>query len=183
MSNLYLPPCPTTCSGALGDVDFDDCAPENHWGEISKIYIGPTTLTDFLDVSSIVEWNTRLSDTADDKIRTLIVIGEQPEAATTEVPTSGDRVAIGFRTRTVNFTIDETNDTNYAFHQMLECGGKFKLWYETADGLLFGGNTGVEASVKTNYLIPKERTALQTIVGTATWKSLRSPGRCISPLY
>ena len=183
MSNLYVPPCPTTCAGSVADVNFSLCAPTYHWGEISKIYIGPTTLADFLDVSDPIEWNGRLSDTADDKIRTLIVIGEQKEATTVEVPTSADRIAIGPRTRTIDFTIDETNDTNYTFHELLECGGKFKMWYETSDGRLYGGNEGIEATIKTNQIIPKERTAIVTIVGTATWKSLISPARCLSPLY
>jgi hypothetical protein len=183
MSYLYLPPCPTTCSGSVADVDFDNCTPVYHWGEISKVYIGSTNVPNFADVSSIVEWNSILDDSADDHIRELTVIGEQTEAETVEVPTSGDRIAIGFKKFSINFEIDETNDINYVFHQMLECGGKFKIWYETSDGILYGGNEGIEASVKTNQVIPKERTALVKIVGKATWNSLHSPVRCVSPMY
>jgi hypothetical protein len=183
MSNLYVPPCPTSCAGSVADVDFDNCTPIYHWGEISKIYLGSTTVPDFADVSSIVEWNAILSETEDDHIRSLIVIGEQPEAETVEVPTSGDRIAIGYKKFSINAEIDETNDTNYNFHLMLECGGKFKLWYETSDGMLYGGNEGIEASVKTNQIIPKERTALVKIMLKATWNSLQSPFRCLSPMY
>ena len=190
MSVLYVPDCPTTCSGSVPDVSFNECVPENNWGEVSKIYITESDFESvdnagnpgFSDVTSLTEWNDNLSDTEDGKIRTLVVLGDMPEAETTEVPTSGDRVAIGFKTFTLPFEIDETNDTNYNFLLMSECGGKFLIWYETSGGLLFGGNAGIEVSLKLNYLIPRERTALQKIMGVATWKSLRSPFRCESPL-
>lgn len=184
MSVLYLPPCPTTCSAYLADVSFNECTPEYHWGEVSKVYLASTEHPGFMDVSNIAEWTAWLSDTADldTSIRTLVVIGELPEAETTEVSTSGDRIAIGFKTFNLNFEIDETNETNYAFLLMSECGGKYVMWFETSDGLLFGGNDGIEVSLRMNYTIPRERTALQKILGKATWKSLQSPFRCESPL-
>lgn len=182
MSVLYVPPCPTTCSGFVADVSFNECAPEYHWGEVSKIYITASNFAGFADVTDLAEWTTNLSDTDDDKIRTLVVIGELPEAETTEVPTSGDRIAIGWKTYNLNFDVDETNDVNYNFHLMSECGGKYLIWYETSDGLLYGGNDGIEVSLRLNQVIPKERTALVKFIGKATWKSKQSPFRCTSPL-
>ena len=183
MSNLYVPPCPTTCAGSVQDVDFDVCTPTYHWGEVSKIYLGSTSVPSFLNVASITEWNSILSDTEDDHIRTLIVIGELGEPETVEVPTSGDRVAIGYRTYTLPFEIDETNDINYNFHLLLQCGGKFKMWFETSDGMLYGGNDGLLVSLKTNQAIPRGRKELVKIMGKATWNSLYDPFRCVSPLY
>jgi hypothetical protein len=182
MSNLYVPPCPTTCSGYVADVSFNECAPENHWGEVSKIYIAGADFAGFADVTSLAEWTANLSDTDDDKIRTLIVIGELPEPETTEVPISGDRIAIGYKTFNLNFEIDETNDLNYNFLLMSECGGKYTIWYETSDGLLYGGNDGIEASLRLNQVIPRERTGIVKIMGKATWKSIQSPFRCTSPM-
>jgi hypothetical protein len=190
MSILYLPECPTTCSGALSEVSFNECAPEYHYGEVSKIYIAESNFESvdnagnpgFGDVTSLVEWNDNLSDTVDGKIRTLIVLGDLPEAESTEIATSGDRIAIGFKTFNLIFEVDETNETNYMFLLMSECGGKYLIWFETSDGLLFGGNAGIEVSLRLNYLIPRERTALQKIMGKATWKSLRSPLRANSPM-
>lgn len=167
----------------MAPVDFDDCAPEKHWGEVSHLYIGSLDVPDFLDVSSIIEWNSILSDTEDDHIRTMTVIGDLPETEVTEIQMSGDRIAIGYKTFTLNFEVDETNDINYQWHQLLECGGKFKIWFETSDGILYGGNTGIEASVRMNLIIPRERTALVKFMGKASWKSLQSPPRCLSPLY
>ncbi|MEN6569059.1 MAG: hypothetical protein ABFC18_03500 [Rikenellaceae bacterium] len=182
MSNLFIPPCPETCSGYVADVNFNDCTPEKHWGEVSKIYLVGTDFAGFADVSALGEWTTNLSDTSDDGIRTLVVIGDLPEAETTEVPMSGDRIAIGYKTFNLNFEIDETNDTNYNFLLMSECGGKYLMWFETSDGLLFGGNDGIEVSLRMNYIVPRERTALQKIMAKATWKSLQSPFRCDSPM-
>lgn len=190
MSVLFVPPCPTTCSGSLADVLFNECAPEWHYGEVSKIYIAESDFESvdnagnpgFSDVTSLTEWNDNLSDTVDSKIRTLVVLGDLPEAETTEIAASGDRIAIGYKTFSLIFEIDETNDTNYNFLLMSECGGKYLIWFETSDGLLFGGNLGIEVSLRLNYLIPRERTAFQKIMGKATWKSLQSPFRCESPL-
>ena len=182
MSVLFIPPCPTDCSGALADVSFNDCAPEWHWGEITKIYIAESNFAGFTDVTSLAEWTTNLSDTADDKIRTLIVKGELPEPETTETPASGDRIAIGYKTFSLPFIIDETNDINYNFLLLSECGGKYKIWYETSDGVLYGGNAGIEVSLRMNQIIPLERTALVTLSGKFTWKSLQSPFRSTSPM-
>jgi len=194
MSVLYVPPCPTTCGGSVPPVEFNECTPLYHWGEISKIYIGPITIPHFADVSSITEWNAQLdnNDPADGHIRTLIVIGDMPEPEILEVPTSGDRIAIGYRTFSVNFEIDETGsvheetvvaDHNYTFLLLNQCGGKYKIWFETSDGLLYGGEDGIECSIRMNQIIPRERNALVKIMGKATWKSLQAPFRCHSPLY
>ena len=182
MSVLYVPPCPTTCEGAVADVSFNECAPEKHWGEVSKIYIVASNFAGFTDVTDLAEWTTNLSDTADNKIRTLIGIGDLPEAEITEVPMSGDRVAVGYKTFNLPFEIDETNETNYAFLLMTECGGKYKIWFETSDGILYGGNAGIEVSFRANLLIPRERTALVKFMSNSTWKSLKSPFRSASPL-
>ena len=182
MSNLYFPPCPTDCAGSVSPVEFDNCAPAFHWGEIAKVYIGPTTIPSF-DSTSLVEWSNNLSDTGTNKIRTLITLGDMPEPEQTETPASGDRIASGFRKYTLNFQTDETNDTNYAFFAVIECGGQYKGWFETSDGMLYGGNEGILVSIKTNQPIPAERAALVKEMSVATWKSLHRPPRSVSPMY
>jgi len=183
MSVCYLPPCPTNCLGSVADVSFNECAPETHYGEVSKLYIVDANFGGFADVSDPAEWAGLIGDTGDGLIRTLTVLGDLPEAETTELPISGDRVVYGFKTFNLNFTVDETNETNYAFLKTLECPGKVLLWFETSDGLFFGGDTGIEVSIKINMVIPRERTALLTFVGKATWKALTSPCRTDSPWY
>ena len=182
MSNLYVPPCPTNCIGAVEAVSFSECSPEYHWGEVSKIYITETTFAGFTDVSDLAEWTANLDDSADNKIRTLVVIGELPEPEKTEVVASGDRIATGFKTFSLAFEIDETNDTNYNFLLLIECGNKVTFWFETSDGLLYGGNDGIEASLLLNVMIPRERTALSKFMGKLSWKNIQSPFRCDSPM-
>jgi hypothetical protein len=181
MSVCYLPPCPTTCEGSVAEVSFNECAPEKHWGEISKLYVVDANFGG-LDADNLADWNANLDDVTDKMIRTLIVIGELPEPETVEVPLSGDRIAIGSKTFNLNFIIDETNETNYAFLKTVECGGKFIIWFETSDGILYGDDTGIEVSLRINMVIPRERTAVVTYVGKATWKSLTHPCRTIFPL-
>ena len=184
MSILVLPVCPDDCSG-LPAVDFDICAPELHYGEVAKVYLAAADADDFTNVEDLAEWTTRLDDSATatgDEIRALTVIGELPEPEQTELMISGDRTAVGFKQFTLSFEIDETNDTNYLAMLTAECNFKFKMWYETADGMLYGGNEGIEATVRMNQVIPRERTELVKLIATARWRSQFSPLRCVSPM-
>lgn len=183
MSVCYLDPCPTTCSGTVEAVDFNECAPETHWGEVSKIYLVDSSFSGLVDAEDLASWALVTSQTEAGHIRTLTVIGDLPEPETTEVPISGDRIAIGAKTFNLNFTIDETNETNYEFLKMLECGGKYLIWFETSDGILYGGDLGIGVSIRLNMIIPRERTAHVTYEGKATWKSFTHPCRAISPWY
>ncbi len=180
MSNLFLPPCPHTCAGSVQAVKFNECAPEVHWGEIARLFVTDLSFAGFTDVSDAGEWTTNLDQNADNKIREMIVIGEQPEPETAEVGISGDRKVTGYKTFTLNLEVDETNDTNYMFMQMSECGGKYKIWYETSDGMLYGGNEGIEASIIMNQVIPRERTEVVKFMTRVEWKSLHHPARCKS---
>jgi len=184
MSVLILPTCPTDCAGSLAEVVFDECAPVVHYGEVAKLYIATVDAADFTNVDLIGEWTTRLSDDgADpDAIRTLVVIGELPEPEQSEITISGDRTVVGFKQFTLPFEVDETNDTNYNLLLTYECNIKVKMWFETADGVLYGGNEGIEATLRLNNMIPRERTDVAKFVGTAKWKSQFSALRCASPM-
>ena len=182
-SALYLPPCPTDCESPQQPVSFSTCAPEYHWGEISKVYVGPADLTAF-DVTNLAAWTARLADTGDDKIRTLIGIGEMPEPEVTEVPTSGDRKAYSARQYTINFTIDETNDINYLWMQMTGCNTNYQFWFETSDGQLYTGgpDSGLEGTAVFHQIIPRTRQELVTFVGTFKWQDYYAPHREDSPM-
>lgn len=184
MSVLLLPVCPTDCAGALADVAFDECAPELHFGEISKIYVATASAVDFSNVEDLAEWTGRLDDdgTDPDDIRTLIVIGELTQPERTETPISGGRTSYSPGTYTLPFEIDETNDTNYNFMLTSQCNLKYKIWFETSDGMLYGGNEGIEVSFKLNQPIPKGREEYVKIMGEAKWKSAKDPLRCVSPM-
>lgn len=184
MSVTTLPVCPTTCAGTLGTVAFDECAPEVHYGEIARMYLWALDDIPFAsqaEFDSLAHWATHLSndDTppVSDAIRTFTVIGDMPEPEQTETTISGDRVVYGFKKFVLNLEIDETNDTNYNFLLLSECGGKYKALFETADGIVYGGYSGLEVSLKMNQVIPRERTAVVKIMVKVTWTSRTHPLR------
>src|SRR3990172_7354775 len=120
MSVITLPNCPTTCAAVLGSVNFDDCAPETHFGEISKLYLSVLgeagePFASQAEFDSLAHWATHLSETSTSAgaIREFTVIGDQPEPEQTETYISGDRTIQGFKKFVLNLEIDETNDTNY----------------------------------------------------------------------
>ena len=185
MSVLRLPTCPTDCSGSLEAVSFNECAPELHYGEISKLYVARSDAADFTSPDIITEWTTRLSDTETtvDKIRTLIGIGEMGQPEKTELLISGGRTVYSPKTFNVLFEVDETNDTNYEFLLSTECNLKFKFWFETSDGMLYGGKTGIEAVFNMDAPIPKGREEVAKFMISIKWKSANSPLRCLSPMF
>jgi hypothetical protein len=183
MSILVLPTCPTTCTGSLPDVSFSECAPELHYGEVSKVYVARADAADFTNVDLIAEWTTRLSDTdpGADKIRTLIGIGEVPAPDMPEITISGDRTITGPKTYNLTFEVDETNDANYQLMLETQCNLKYKVWLEMSDGMLYGGNEGIELTLKGNQPLVKSRTDVVKIIFTGKWKSTTDPLRCLSP--
>lgn len=184
MSVLTIPTCPEGCDD-LQPTLFNECAPELHYGRIAKIYVGSANTTSFANVDQITEWTARLGNTpspANSKLYPLVVIGNLPEPDQNEIEISGDRTAVGFKQFTLNFRIDETNDTNYRFLMALECNLKHTIWYETADGMLYGGNDGIKATLRLNQVIPESQEEHAVFVGTAKWKSQFAPLRCKSPM-
>jgi hypothetical protein len=185
MSVISLPDCPISCIGTLGAVDFDDCAPEVHWGEIAKLYLWALDEVPFAsqaEYDSAAHWATHLSPTAvtAGAIREFTVIGEMPEPEQTETAISGDRIVQGFKKFVLNLEIDETNETNYNFLLLSECGGKYKANFEMADGILYGGYMGIEGSVKMNQPLPKTRQEVVKITMKVSWTSKNHPFRQIS---
>lgn len=183
MSVLNLPTCPDDCAGSLPEVSFNECAPEVYFGEISKIYVAKSDSADFSDVEDLAEWTTRLSqDSTDpDVIRELTVIAELPEPEVTEQAISSDRTIVGYRQFVINGEIDENNDVNYNFMLNLQCNLSHKIWYETADGILYGGNEGIQVTIRAHEFIPRARTDVKKIMFVIKWKSKFSPLRCVSP--
>lgn len=185
MSVLLLPPCPTDCTGSLGPVNFNECAPEIHYGEIAKLYVARADAADFTNVGNSTEWSARLSDTVDtaDKIRTLIGIGELPEPEQTEQPIAGGITIYSPKTFNLRFEVDQTNDENYEFMLETYCNSKKKVWIEMSDGMLYGGNEGIELVLKGSQPLLKGREEILKIIFTGKWKSPSDMLRTLSPMY
>ena len=186
-----MPDCPTDCTGVLDEVQFNECAPEVHFGEIAKLYLWVDSVTppfaSQAEYDDLDNWTDHLyvypAAVAIDDILEFTVIGEQPEPEQTETPISGDRIVVGYKKFILNLEIDETNDTNYEFIMASECDGKYKCNYETADGQLYGGWEGLDVSVKMNQVIPRERAGVVKIMTKVAWSSKNHPFRQLSPTY
>ena len=178
------PTCPTGCETSLAPVAFSVCAPEVNLSEIARLYIATADSAGFTDWKSPTEWAARLSNTLTTagKIRRLTVIADKPAPTAATRDISGGRTITSNKTHVVNFTIDETNSINHDWLRQLECGGQFKIWYETIGGLLFGGNSGIIATVTADMVVARGTEEILVYNGTATWKNRFTEERAISPI-
>jgi hypothetical protein len=184
MSVLILDACPTDCAASHGAVSFNECAPERHYGEISKMYVGRADGTDFTSPDLIAEWTTRLSDTVDDaqSIRTLYGMGEMPMPEQTEKLVSRGEFAYSPFTFSFTFNVDDTNDVNYEYMLATYCNQKRKIWLEMSDGMLYGGKTGIDVILKAGQPLLPGREDFVVITFSGKWKSKAWPLRCLSPM-
>ena len=165
-------------------VKADFCAPNTNFGQIDKIYLGNLG-QDFTDWTVITEWNTRIDNdaaAADTVIRMLHVIGDKPAAESNSVDFSQGRKIYTEKKHTVNIKIDETDDENYALVQWLEAnaGQQIAVWY-SAGKYLYGGNSGVAATLNLDDIIPESDEELQTFAGTISFEGPH-PDRTVNPL-
>jgi hypothetical protein len=183
---MPTPTCPANCDFTLPVVQFDNCAPLVVYSEICRIFLAKKAAAPFTNWLSATEWLARMSQsstTGNDYIRPLTVIGDKPAAADIIKEISNGRKIVIGKDHTINFTIDELSQANYDFMRGLECGGEFKLWYETEGGYIYGGNEGITVRLTLNDVLNRGREEIETLVGVITWRSKFSPERGISPIY
>jgi hypothetical protein len=183
--NMANPLCPTGCESALPPVAFSQCAPEINYSEIQYIYVAKVNASPFNDWTQPGEWGTRLNQTTltgNNYIRQLVVIADKPAPAATNIDISGDRTILVEKTHTLNVTVDETNAINHEFVRYLECGGQVRIWYQTRAGLLFGGNSGIRATMSLDPILNRGRDQIMTFTGTVTWRAKFSPEMAVSPI-
>src|SRR3990167_3974431 len=182
MQNV-IPDCPYSCENQLPVASFDECAPEINSGQIAKIYVGKINQC-FTNWADATQWATRLSNTstADSAIRFFHVIADKPKPASNKKQISLGRTIAGKKDHTLNLTIDETNAVNHEMLRQYECAHKVASWYETLDGLLFGGNCGIEGSFQLDMVIPREANGDISFEGTFEWKAKFTEERIVSPI-
>lgn len=183
---MAVPTCSSSCNAALPGVSFSDCNPNIVFSEIRKIYVAKATAASFENWGEAAEWITRISaasTTGDDYIRELTVIGDKPLAAgVVKEISNGRKKKIG-SDHTLNYTIDDMSQENYDFMRALECGGKFKVWYETEGGYMYGGNDGILADIDSGVVNNRGREEIETINGVVSWRTKFSPERILSPIF
>lgn len=150
------PICPTNCMSNLAVVKFDRCNPKISLSEVRRIFIAKAKAAAFTNAALAAEWTTRLSEvsvTGDDYIRPLTVIGDKPAPSKKEKEISGGRKVVMNKAHVLNFSIDEATPENHEFLRTLECNGTYRIWYETAGGLMFGGNEGIPVQISLDMVL------------------------------
>lgn len=183
---MPVPTCSNSCDANLATVNFSDCAPEVVFSEIRRVFLAKSTAAAFATWGQAAEWTTRLSQTSvsgDDYIRPLTVIADKPAATGVVKDISNGRKKTIGKDHVINFTIDDMSQENYEFMRSLECGGEFKMWYETEGGYMYGGPDGIKVNVDANVVNNRGREEIETINGVITWRDKFSPERVLSPIF
>lgn len=181
---LSLVICEADCDFNLPEVSFASCNPEVNESQIEKLYIAKPTAADFSDWTTATEWTNRLSQTANDadSIREYTVVGDKPLPEKTSKVISGGRTVNVGKKHTINFDIDESNAINHDAVRNHKCIVEVKFWYQTKSGHLFGGNTGITASMEVDMTLGRGDGDIILYPGTLKWDSLDLEERTTSPI-
>lgn len=193
LANYTCPACPTDCSTVdLPTVDFPSCveAIYEELSEICGIYIvGESSTTPGEpqvkpgDWTTLAAWEAVLGQTGTDKIRYLVGMGDLPEPEQTVRTLSKKRKKLGNKIFTLNFDVDDINDTNREFIRAMECGKTVFLWFETLGGALYGGENGIKADVvAANLPLDRGPDSYARGVLQFEWESTCHPLRVDNPM-
>ena len=176
--------CPNNCESELPVVKFSECSPKIILSEIRRIFLGKKGTQPFTDWKNASEWTERLDETAvtANTIRPLTVIADKPAGSPVVKEISNGRKYNLRKDFTINIEIDDVSPENYEFMRVTQCGGEYKLWFETAGGRLYGGNEGIDASLVLDNVLGRGKDEIEKITGTASWDDKFSPEMCISPI-
>lgn len=182
---VHIGGTPSCAAESLPPVDFDFCDPEVKLSEITRIFLAKVGAADFSDWTQAEEWEQRVSETETDidAIRCLTVIGDKPAPNTTKKDISGGRKFNTRKDHTINATVDEVTPANHAFLQAVESGKRYKMWYETAGGFMFGGNSGIAIEISGDMLLPRGAGETMSYAYVITWVSPTTEQRCTSPIF
>lgn len=177
--------CPESDENFLPEVDYSKCSPVVNVAEIDRLFIGNIG-SPFTDEGSAPEWATRIAIAFDDDdpdyLMQLLVVGQKPAAEGSPIKIDSDNIITPFKKHTITGKIFQTNHTNYEAMRALECGGKRLIWYTTAGGKLYGGASGIEASIVINHVIPEGRNELAHFEFSIEWNAKFHPCECVSPI-
>lgn len=185
--------CPENCSTQQApDFLINECvdAINLYDSEIAVIlFVGvdPTDCTEPVvkpvDWTSAGAWANVMSNTDDDKIRSINVIGDMPKPEKTTNTISKGRQKSSNKKFRINADLDEFNTTNYTAMRKLECGFTGFFWWITKGGLLYGGTKGAKATI-VDADSPHERgeNVYQKIQLGIEFESKCHPAMIVSPL-
>lgn len=180
------PTCSTTCDGDLPEVLFDDCNPAVAFSEIRRIFVAKKIAAPFEDWTEASEWVARVDASTtlgDDYIRAFTVIGDKPVPNSVSKDISNGRKFVVGKDHVINFLIDDVSDKNYEAMRAFECGGQFRLWYETEGGHMYGGNEGILVNINLDSQLNRGREEIGALIGVVNYRAKFTEERTISPIY
>lgn len=171
------------CDSELLPVDFDECNPSLKYNEIRKLYVANdgNPLTNWTDPN---EWAVRLSETssATNAIRALTVRGSLDVEFGEKVRISGGRFAFLPSTYTLTAQVDDNNATNYTFMRSTGCNKAYRVWSETSDGDLYGGNEGILVILQGREPISDDPESFRALEFVGEWTANLAALRIPSPI-
>lgn len=176
---------PACTEETLPETNFNFCNPEVNLSEIQRIFLQKISAPAMTDWSQPEQWTSIMSETstAIDAMRVFTVIGDKPAPAVVEKEISNQRKFVTRKTHTINFTVDETSATNHTFLQGVENGKRYKMRYEIAGGLMFGGSDGIVVEIKGDMILARGPGEVMVYQYTATWVSPQTEDRIQSPIF
>lgn len=161
------------CTTTLPTIVFADGCPTIKRGQIYRLFqTRPTAIDELTLVTSLVEWTARLDQDAPVSlpgvacaIRQWSGIGALGEGEVTDIEIPLDQTFSFSGNQPLTFTVYDMTPENIAAAILIRDAGTIqtKIWFQ-ADDLIFGGNTGINGSMRANLVIPEGRTDPQRIV-------------------
>jgi hypothetical protein len=177
-----------TCATILPVISADYCNPNINYARINQIFFTrlEDTITSPLNLANFV---SRLDNTTalaapgtKAKIRYLNGIGSLAAPSVNELDGSLGRKYKSKADFTIEFDVDDTSQSNYDFMKAISAQGgqTYACWWE-AGGLLFGGLTGVPATLYASYEIVAGDKDIQKMKVSLKWSAVSLPDRQAYP--
>lgn len=178
------------CNQPFPALVFEDGCPVVKRGQVYKLFTtNPGVKNELDDVSNLIEWTARLNQsdpveiTDPDPIREWTGIGDWGARDVTDVDLPLGLVFSIPGNKVLNFAVSDLSDENRDAAAEIEAVGTVgaKFWLQ-ADDILYGGDTGINGSMRADLVIPAGRNELQAINLTVTTKNPMNGGGVTTPL-
>jgi hypothetical protein len=177
------------CSCVECDVEFtftaldidQNCAGQPLLSQVAGLLILPDGATPPTDWTSKADWEAVVNNSATDNTaaRYLTGIGgvDVPEKQIIRVAKGVDVLA--YRTYQLVLDIFNLSDLNRDFAAALQCNPlNFKFWFETVDGSVFGGSTGISPTfTDADFPLGSGEADLEKATVSIRWRATCEPPR------
>lgn len=183
MASVDVLVCPTDCSAVLPIFAFSECNPVLLQAQISDIFLfnDGYPLTDWTNAPELI---SRISDDSQlaNAIRQIPVIASLADPTVTEKKISHGRTVFSPQDFAISGRIDDNSDTNYDAARASGCNRSYRILFATMGGKLYGGNTGILASVRMWESIVEDDLEYAVISVNLKWRAQFMPLRIDNPL-